>query len=185
MKSILRSPQSIVLILVLIITSCKHNNYRDSLKNPSPFFTNFFTGSEENVLRDVNFNISQDELKKIEKSKLYESTPDHLFYEFSFPTDSTSFSEYANVQYFFNEDNELDIMTADIYLNDSSQQEKLNHTLTDYYNLRFGNPEKDENDHSVWKAKYRDKKTDKKINYSIALKELEDEYGVSLEYVRE
>ena len=56
--------------------------------------------------------------------------------------------------------------------------------MTDYYQLRFGNAEKDDNDHDVWKGTYKDK-SGKKYPYTVAVKELNDEYGVSLEYVRE
>lgn len=186
-KSTAHSPQYIVFLfsILFVITSCQHNRYRDAVKNPSPYFTHFFTGSEENVLRDVNFNSTQDELKKTEKSRLFESTADHLFYEFSYPTDSTAFSEYANVQYFFNEDNQLDIITADIFLNDSLQENQLKNNLNEYYNLRFGSPETDDYDHNVWKGSFKDAKSDKKYNYTVALKELTGDYGITVEYVRE
>lgn len=166
-------------------TSCQHTSVKDELKDVSPYFTPFFTGSEDAVLRDVSFNISADELKKIEKAKLFEATPDHLFYEFTFQKDSTPFSEYANVQYFFNENNQLDIITADIYLSDSIQETKLKKTLNDYYNLRFGTPEKDDYEHDVWKASLKDKRTEETYNYSIALKDISGEFGVTVEYVRE
>ncbi len=168
---------------IFCLVSCQHDS-KDSAKDTSPYFINFFTGSDADIFRDVNFNITQDELKKIETSKLYESTADHLFYEFSFPTDSTAFSEYANVQYFFDENNQLDIITSDIYLNDSIQEKNLKNTLTAYYNTRFGKADADENNNDVWKSTFQDKKTSEKYDYSIALKELADDYGVSLEYVR-
>ena len=88
------------------IISCHHDTYKDSIKDASPYFISLFTGNEDAVFRGINFNETADAIKKIETSKLYESTPDHLFYEVTFPKDSTSFSEYANVQYFFNEDNQ-------------------------------------------------------------------------------
>lgn len=175
----------IICILLLFILSCKNDNSKDSMKDASLYFINFFTGNDEAVLRDVSFNISSDELMKIEKSKLYEATPDHLFYEFSYPTDSSAFSEYANIQYFFNEDNQLDIITTEIFLNDSIQESKLKNSIIEYYHLRFGKPEKDDYEQDIWKGSFLDEKTSKNYNYSVALKELNGEYGIALEYVRE
>ena len=165
--------------------SCKNDKNKDSLKDASPYFTNLFTGNEDAVFRGINFNETVDAVKKAEKAKLYESTTDHLFYEFTYPKDSTAFSEYANVQYFFNEENQLDIIITDIYLTDSIQETKLKNTLTEYYNQRFDAADEDEYEYPVWKASFEDKKADKKYNYTIALKEVSDDFGVTLEYMRE
>jgi hypothetical protein len=51
--------------------------------------------------------------------------------------------------------------------------------------LRFGNPETDDYDHNVWKGSFKDAKSEKRFNYTVALKELTGDYGVSVEYVRE
>ena len=187
MKSIVNSQQSIVFILVFscIIYSCKNDKHKDSLKDASPYFTNLFTGKDDAVFRGINFNETVDAVKKTEKSKLYESTTDHLFYEFTYPKDSTTFSEYSNVQYFFNEENQLDIIITDIYLTDSVQEIKLKNTLTEYYNQRFTAADKSEYEYPVWKASFEDIKADKKYNYTIALKEVSDDFGVTLEYMRE
>jgi hypothetical protein len=116
-------------IFLFNLAACQQNNNKATIENASPYFSNFFTGNEDAVLRGIQFNCTPDELKKLEKAKLYESTPDHLFYEFSYPKDSTTFSEYANIQYFFNENNQLDIIIAEIYLNDSTQEQQLKNNL--------------------------------------------------------
>mgnify|MGYP002140846243 CR=1 FL=1 len=65
-----------VLILgscILILTSCKHDKYAKEIKDASPYFTNFFTGTDDDILRNVNFNLSQDEVKKIEQAEEIEN----------------------------------------------------------------------------------------------------------------
>ena len=136
-------------------------------------------------MRGVDFNLSPEELKKLEKSKLYEVTGDHLFYEFSYPKDSTPFSEYANVEYFFDENNKLDIITTDIYLNDSAQEEKLKSSFIQYYNNRYGSSEMDDYEYDVWNATFKDTKSGMKYKYTVALKPLENDNGITLEYLRE
>jgi hypothetical protein len=171
---------------VILLQSCWNKNHSNSLENPSPYFKNFMPGNEDAVLRNIGFNVSPEEIKKMETSKLYEETPDHLFYEYSFPTDSTPFSEYANIQYFFNEENQLDIITADIYMSDSLQENKLRNNLTDYFNHRYGSASKEDNGEEVWNGKYKDKNTNSTYKYTVDIKDLEDnDYGVSIEYVRE
>lgn len=170
--------------LIFTFSSCKHDTKEQA---KSSYFTAFFTGNEDAILRDINFNITPDEVKKTEQSKLYETTTDHLFYEFSYPTDSTAFSEYANVQYFFNENNLLDIITADIYLNDTIQQENLKNSITDYYIQRFGDAEKNNYNFPTWTSTFKDKSLDKEFKYTVTLKKLDSELddeaiGLTVEY---
>jgi hypothetical protein len=125
------------------------------------------------------------QVKKSEDSKLYESSPDHLFYEFSYPKDSTIFSEYANIHYYFNENNQLDIITADIYLNDSIQERQLKDNLVEYYTIQYGNPETDDYGYSTWKAVGKDKQSEKEYTYSVAIKKLKEDFGLALEFLKQ
>ncbi|MDB5227764.1 MAG: hypothetical protein JWN78_1957 [Bacteroidota bacterium] len=177
--------QILFFFLSFTFISCQHNKKAEAIKDASPYFTYFIGDKNEGVFRGVDFNVSPDELKSKEKSKLYESTTDHLFYEFSYPKDSTPFAEYANVEYFFDENNKLDIITTDIYLSDSLQEEKLKNSLIQYYNERYGKSEMDDYAYDVWKGTFKDKKSGEKQKYTVALKPLENDNGVTLEYVRE
>ena len=57
--------------------------------------------------------------------------------------------------------------------------------MTEYYNQRFDIADEGEFEYPVWRASFEDKKADKKYNYTIALKEVSDDFGVTLEYMRE
>jgi hypothetical protein len=164
--------------------SCR-NESQGEVKDASPYFTNFFAKDDKGVLRGISFGMTQEEIKKMEKAKLFESTADHLFYEFSYPKDSTNFGEYANVQYFFDENSRLDIITADIFLNDSIQENKLKTSLVQYFNSQYGTSKSDDYDYDVWKGKTDVKNSGEKANFSVALKGLDDDYGVKLEYMKE
>ena len=173
-------------ITMLLIPACWNKNNSDTLQNPSPYFKNFMSGDDAHVLRNIDFNSTPEEIKKLETSKLYEETPDHLFYEYSFPTDSTPFSEYANLQYFFNENNLLDIIIADIYVSDSLQENKLRNNFSAYFTKRYGSPSIEDNGAAVWSGKYKDISTSKTYTYTVDIKDLEEEeYGISIEFVRE
>lgn len=171
---------------LLIFQACKNkSSVKYELENASPYFTPLVDLNDESVWRGINFNLSAAEVKKLEKAKLYETTPDHLFYEFSYPEDSTTISEYANIQYFFDENGKLDIITSDIFMNDSTQESQLKNTFIQYFNQRFGSSETDSYNYEVWKGSYEDKTLKKEIYYSVALKKLKDEFGVTLEFLRE
>lgn len=177
----------LILCSLLCFSSCHLNNKKEDLNNASPYFTAFFTGNEASVLRNINFNMNSDEVKRIEPSKLFESTSDHLFYEFSFPTDSTAFSEYANIQYFFNENNQLDVISNHIYLNDTLQQNKLEKTLTLYFNEKLGDSEINADKEAFWTSTFKDISNRKKYNYTVSVKDLEDDQddkaiGITVEY---
>ncbi len=174
------------LCCVFLILNChRESTSAYTLTNPSPYFTGLFSSKDEAVCRGTNFNLTADEVKKTEKAKLYEATADHLFYEYSYPEDSTAASEYANLQYFFNENGQLDIITVDIFLDDSIQETHLKNTFIEYFNQRYGKSETDSYNYTVWNGNFDDKKLKKEFKYSIALKKLENESGVSLEYIRE
>ena len=173
-----------ILCSFFIVIFCRHDADEQAA---SPYFTNFFTGNEADVLRGINFNMTAEDVKKTEQSRLYETTADHLFYVFSFPTDSTAFSEYADVQYFFNENNQLDVIANHIYLNDTIQRDQLQHTLSQDLSKRFGKPETNTANDKVWTADFKDKISGKKYNYTITVERLEDEedpeaIGVTIEY---
>lgn len=186
-NSVLRNLRFSILILVgsLIIQSCWNKSKTYIIKDPSPYFTDFYALKDNSILRGIQFNSKADEIIKTEKAKLYDKTNDHLFYEYTFPKDSTSFSEYANVQYFFDENKLLDIITVDIYLNDSLQEKSLNASIIQYFNQRYGNSESDEKKYLVWKDKFQNKITKKEQEYSVAMKKLDNDYGLKIEYLRE
>jgi hypothetical protein len=137
-----------MIVCCMLFSACRNNAAEKyELTDASPYFAPLMQDDDASVWRGMDFKLTADEIKKLEKAKLYETTPDHLFYEFSYPDDSTALSEYANIQYFFNENGLLDIITADIYLNDSAQQDKLYNTFSQYYTLRYGDPETDDNNY--------------------------------------
>ena len=52
-----------LLVSFFALTSCKHEN---EIKDASPYFTGFYNNNENSILRDINFNMTPDEVKKIE-----------------------------------------------------------------------------------------------------------------------
>lgn len=174
-----------ILLFVSVFAACQHKHPKAEVANMSPYFNAFISENETHVLRNIDFNLTPDEVKKRETCKLYDETSDHLFYEFSFPTDSTTFSEYADIQYFFNENNLLDIISAGIYVNDSIQEKKLMENLTDYFNLRYGKQHETQDGDKVWQGDAKNKTNHEHYSYSVSLKKLEDdEHGVQLEFVK-
>lgn len=162
--------------------SCKNEN-KSNKEFASPYFSPLFKANNAFVYRNAMFGYSVDEIKKSETAKLYDATVDHLFYEFSFPKDSTLFSEYANVNYFFDENNQLDIITTDVFLSDSAQVDALSTALNEHFTALYGNKIETDVEKPFWNGSIRNKEN-KEINYTISYSTLSDDIGISIEFVR-
>ncbi len=170
-------------LAALTLYSCQHRQYSKDIKNPSPYFAALMDGNDNTVFHGIDFNMSEDDIRKKEKSKLYENTNDHLFYTFTFPKDSTAFQEYADIEYFFDKNGKAEIFTSTIYVNDSLQQLQLMETFHQYYNNRYGSAKKDDYGYDVWKGTMESSEDD--YDYSIGLSPAKEEYGIVLEYLRD
>ena len=174
---------SILYIVVLCMIACKHKKNNSDIKITSPYFSTMMKLNENGVFRGLNFNMDVDAVQKVESSKLFETTSDHLFYELSFPVDSSQFVEYANLQYFFNGNNQLDIITADVFLNDSIQEKELYQSLKKYFDDNFDAINNDNGNFLIWRARFKDSKLDENFDYTIGLKNFTEDYGVTIEYL--
>jgi hypothetical protein len=171
------------LFCLCTLLACQNGQYTKEISNPSPYFTALMEGNDHSVFHGADLNMNQDEVREKEKSKLYERTQDHLFYSLVFPKDSTVFSEYADIQYFFDNKGGVEIISASIYLNDSTQQEHLANTFRQYYNIRYGDAGKDEYGYEVWKGTLEAQEDD--YDYTIGLNQMKEEFGIVLEYLRD
>lgn len=172
-----------LLFSFLILYSCRSRKFSENITNPSPYFSALMEGHDNTVFHGIDFNLQQDDIRKIEKAKLYERTTDHLFYSYVFPKDSTPFSEYADIEYFFDKAGKMEIITSSIYANDSLQQKFLIETFHQYFNNRYGEPKKDDYGYDVWKGTME--ASDDDYDYSVGMSPLNDEYGIKLEYLRD
>ncbi len=170
-------------ILLISFFACKNKSNGENKNATSPYFNELFQANSDAVFRAISFNLDADAVKKIETAKLYETTSDHLFYELSFPKDTSLFVEYANLQYFFNANNQLDIITADVFLNDAAQEEKLIQALKSYFDDNYTSIKNENGNFPMWEASAYDKKSDKDLDYTIALKDNPDDFGISLEFL--
>lgn len=172
-----------ILIAGLSFSACEQTQYTKDISNPSPYFINLVEGFDKSVFHGVDLCLSQDDVRKREKAQLYERTADHLFYNYVFPRDSTAFSEYADIQYFFDKNNTVEIITTNIFLNDSLQQDQLLQNFTQYFNNRYGDSKPDDYGYQVWNGTLETDAQD--WDYSIGLTPMTDEYGLTIEYLRD
>ena len=149
----------IVLLFFIIISSfyaCKNNSSKEETKINSPYFSPLLTNKNTSVFRGIDFNSSAENIKQTENAKLYEATSDHLFYELDFPNDTSQFIEYANIQYFLNPKNKLDIITVDVFLNDTIQEMTLKIDLLNYFNSKFKKIRNDDGTFPMWETTFED-----------------------------
>jgi hypothetical protein len=172
-----------ILFLLIILYSCKNEN-NIKIKNPTVYFEQLITKEKKAIFKNLNFDFTLDEVKKIENAQLYDATNEHLFYSYNFPKDSTNFVEYADIKYFFDEESILKIITANIYLNDSIQETQLLENFKEYYTIKYGDTKLDDYEYDNWDATADSKNTKGKYYYNIGIKKLKDEYGVAIEILK-
>ncbi len=167
-----------IALFFMCLYACKNHKYSEKITNRSPYFSAIVGDNDENVFRNVNYQLTPEQIKKIETSKLYENAPDHLFYEITFPDDSSKFQEYADLEYYFNDQNKLDIVVAKVYVNDSLQQDQLLSNLRQYYTEKLGNSSLDNYNYETWQGI----EPKNKSKYSVGIQTLPKEFGLILEY---
>lgn len=172
-----------ILIISIFLFSCKNENDIE-VSNPSIYYKELITKEKKAIFKNINFDFTLEEVKKVENAQLYEATPEHLFYSYNFPKDSSLFVEYADIKYFFDEENTLKIITANIYLNDSVQESQLLENFKEYYTIKYGDTKIDDYDYDNWDATADSRNKKGKYYYNIAIKKLENEYGVAIELLR-
>lgn len=173
----------IVVCLIVVLVSCRRKE-KIEVTNPTIYFTDLITDNPEGIFKNVNFDFTIDDVKATENAQLYEATDDHLFYSYNFPKDTSLFVEYADIKYFFDENKILKIISTTIYLNDSIQETGLLQNFHDYYTEKYGDDKTDDYKYSTWNATAESKSTKGKYYFNIGLKELGNEYGVTLELLR-
>ncbi len=172
-----------IILLVILFTSCRNENNIE-ISNPTIYFNEIITNEKNAIFKNINFDFTLDDVKKTDNAQLYEATAEHLFYSYNFPKDSSQFIEYTDIKYFFDEDNILKIITATVYLNDSIQEAKLLENLKEYYTIKYGDTKVDDYSYDNWEATADSKNKKGKYYYNIAIKKLENEYGVTIELLR-
>jgi hypothetical protein len=184
MSRLNNTKSALLLLCCTLLFACKQKVFNGQLTQPSPYFTQLIDVQDPAVLRGVSFGLNAEEVKDLEKAKLFEAAPDHLFYEFTYAKDSTEFSEYVNISYYFDETDVLDVITMDIFLSDTLQVKELQRTFTEFYTQQYGQSDRDDYQYDVWDATHKNVKSGNKEAFSIALKPIEHEIGLSLEFLR-
>ncbi|MCB9033815.1 MAG: hypothetical protein H6553_08260 [Chitinophagales bacterium] len=169
----------IAIIVVLIVFKIKKKD-KVTIDNPSIYFESLYDTKGKHLFRAVDLMMTKKNVLSNEKATLFEEPDNNLFYAYSFPVDSTPFGEYLDLKYFFNENNQLDIIMCNVYLNDSIQEDKMIKNLNQYYSYLYGRKEVDEFKYDVWNAHTTYQKED--VDFTVAIRKMQEEYGINIEY---
>lgn len=172
-----------LLVISALLYACQNEN-NIKIDNPTVFFNELITKEKKAIFKNVNFDFSIDDVKKTENAQLYEATKEHLFYSYNFPKDSSVFIEYVDIKYFFDETNTLKIISANIFLNDSIQEQHLLDNFREYYTIKYGDSKVDDYQYDTWEATADSKNKKGKYYYNIAIKKMKGEYGIMVELLR-
>ncbi|MBX7224448.1 MAG: hypothetical protein K1X55_00325 [Chitinophagales bacterium] len=161
-----------ILFFCLIFSSCERLFKKDrSLGHPelkATSFSSIFDIDDNHLFRGIDFDDKKEHIMKLEngKSTLINQEDFALFYEVELPKDSLKNYEYANINYFFN-NNKCDVISVEYQLVDSTRIEMTEKAITTYFNLLYGDAHEDDYGYQVWTW---DNDKDKDHHYDVAIK---------------
>lgn len=161
-----------ILLIFLIFSSCDKLFKKDyTLEHPelkAPTFSAIFDMDDNHLFRGIDFDDKKEHVMKLESGKgtLINQEDFALFYEVELPKDSLKHYEYANVNYFFN-NNKCDIICVEYHLVDSLKIETTENALNTYFNILYGDAHEDDFGYQVWTW---DNEKDKNHHYDVAVK---------------
>ncbi len=141
---------------------------------------------KEDFFRNTHLGMSLEKVKSTEKIKPIGIESNLLKYEIILPKDSTTYEEYADIEYNFSDSDKLDIITGKIYTSQQQLSDSIFRDISRYLNNNFGIAQKDEYDYQVWNGKTINNAEDSiNINIGIIQRIIEEEYVIIYEIMQE
>ncbi|MDX2002157.1 MAG: hypothetical protein SFW35_06985 [Chitinophagales bacterium] len=164
---------TLFLLIAVLFSSCDSFWLKDK-------HTRAVLKSEKGFIRGVEFDMTKEQVKKIEKDTLVEESERFLGYV----NELNKGKDHLQVEYFFNEKNQLDQIMINYYLNEEDDVQDLIADLTEYFNKKIGPGKKDEAGWNIWN--YEDKKGAPGNVDILLFRKLDNTYGriVDLEIVK-
>ncbi|MEX0811502.1 MAG: hypothetical protein WD048_04735 [Chitinophagales bacterium] len=134
---------SISILALILLSSCKDFN------DFSPH-TQFILKNEQMMFRGIEFDINKATVLETEASEPTEEYPDYLLYNYQLNEQD---EPQLELEYFFNNDNRLDMIIAYYTLENEEEKARVFDELIREFTKRFGPGEKDELGWYTWKFK--------------------------------
>jgi hypothetical protein len=158
-------------------------------KNNTPHFSSYVEklfSTEEDFFRGISMGMSRDKVKSKEEIRPVSEESNLLRYEIIYPKDSTTYEEYADIEYNFTDSDKLDIITGKIYASEAQLSDSIYSDVSRYLTYNYGIAEKDAYNYEVWKGKSMNYAGDSiSINIGIIKKQIDDEYLIIYEIMQE
>lgn len=133
----------LIFIISVLVSSCK--DFQDFSPHSKLILKN-----EKMMFRGIEFDKNKATITELESSQPIEEYPDYLRYKYSLEKSDTTELE---LEYFFNNDNRLDMIIAYYTIENEDVKNKIFDELLREFTKRFGPGEKDELGWYTWKFK--------------------------------
>ena len=193
---------SLCLTLSLTITSCNNQNSNGNKEELSeqeisdslyffgqvkPLYDNLLNVDTTAVFRGLNFGQKAPQIRAKEngRSEFIHQAVDHIQYEISMGQDTIEGNDFVEIKYFLDNKNELDIITANYYINDSTKIENFGNYLQTQFENKYGHFYVDSDGYTVWEVPFVDADS-MEGKYDIAIKKLfkQNDSGLTIEYAK-
>lgn len=137
--------------------------------------------SKEGVIRGVNFDISQDSVRKLETLSPMVDEEGFLSYSL-IPTEYPD--DTLKVDYMFNSDNQLDIIAIDYKTNSKEGLNEITENLRGLFQKRYGEGRKDELGWNTWNYNDSTNTIPGTVEIVLLIENAPQYQGVKLELVK-
>jgi len=181
----MRKSGLLVLIILVLCAGCNLFKKKKRIRHFSPYVEKLFV-PDLDFFRNTHLGMPLVKVKTTEKIKPANTESNLLRYEILYPKDSTTYEEYADIEYNFNDDDKLDIITGNIYTSHQQLADSIYRDITRYLQYNFGTHNTDDYHYDVWKVKSINYAEDSiLLNVGIIQKHIEDEYIITYEIMQD
>lgn len=152
------------------------------------YYNRVFLPEHSRIFRRVDLDMEPDAVRGMEDGgnlRLTGESPRHLQYEADLRTDSVRGSDYVDVKYVFDDQDRLDIVTVNYYIQDTALIHGLFDHLNQVFDSLYGDYYIDSDGYTVWESTYK-RPDSTEVVFDIGMRKLVklNDPGITIEVMR-
>ncbi len=152
------------------------------------YLSSVFISENDKVFRNVNLDMALNLVKEAEdvsELNLTSETKNYLHFEQDLNIDTLKGVDYVEVKYIFDDQDRLDIITVNYYIQDSLVNNDVFNHLNESFNEKYGDYYIDSDGYTVWESSYQRADT-LDVVYDIGIRKLVklNDPGITIEMMR-
>jgi hypothetical protein len=152
------------------------------------YYEKIFLPDKGKTFRDISLDLSVSAVRDVEARydlDLTDESPDYLQYEMDLKVDTVNGVDYVEVKYIFDQQDRLDIVTVNYYIQDSLVVNRLFDHLNTSFIEKYGDYYLDSDGYTVWEDSYT-REDEQEVTYDIGIRKFIklNDPGITIEMMR-